>query len=113
MRSVNGGSLNLRSNLPFTCDTSITFPYQDTIFASESARGEFAVGRRMYLAAARPFPNNSDASVLDIGAPVPSQLYNFLFKPFAIGSGGNISSFGFAKQDFFWPMASGPFDCVR
>jgi len=113
VRWVNGGALKLRSDLPFTCDTSTNFPYQNTFFASQSARGEFAVGRRMYLAGERPFPNNSDAEVLDIGGPVPSKLYNFLFKPFAIEANGNISAFGFTKQDFFWPMVSGPFDCVR
>ena len=86
-------------------------------FDDQDNRAWINVGQQIYVARKgdqERFPNASTLSFAPQPEPVPPALLDFLFSPYAVDAAtGDVTSFGFAKQNFLWNMAAGPFTCVR
>jgi hypothetical protein len=95
-----------------------TFIGSQKFFDDQDARGQFSVGRRMYLVRegdGDDFPNSSgDIDAADEPFPVSGKILDYLLDVFATNeTTGDVVSFGFTKQNFFSTMARPAFDCVQ
>lgn len=86
-------------------------------FDDQDARGWFNVGLQIYVMRRGDqvsFPAQSTLAFAPEPKPMPPALLSFLFSPYAVDAAtGDVTSFGFAKQNFLWNMASAPFTCAQ
>lgn len=86
-------------------------------FDDQDARGWFNVGLQIYVMRRGDqvsFPTQSTLAFAPEPEPVPPALLDFLFNPYAVDSAtGDVTSFGFAKQNFLSDMVSAPFTCAQ
>lgn len=86
-------------------------------FRDLDGRAVFFVGQQIYVARdgdQEGFPAMSTDSFAPKPGPAAPALLDFLFGSYAVDAAtGDVTSFGFAKQNFLWNMAAGPFTCVR